>query len=80
VVLDMALWKREPFPPNCISLLTMQSRQTPDNVPTTYMVVCMTRKNICPCDQILEDLKEQVALQQMEGDMVIILADINKEI
>ncbi len=37
-------------------------------------------KNICPQDQILEDLKAQVALWQSEGDMVIILADINEDI
>jgi len=37
-------------------------------------------KNVCPHNQILEDLIEQVALWQSEGDMVIILVDINEDI
>jgi len=37
-------------------------------------------KTICPKRQILDDLHEQVEQWQSEGDMVIILADINEDV
>jgi len=45
----------------------------PHNLSTTSTVVFKTRKNVCPCHQILEDLKEQVETWQNEGDTVILL-------
>jgi len=36
--------------------------------------------NACLRHQILEDIQAQVAEWQAEGDMIIILADINKDI
>jgi len=37
-------------------------------------------KNVCPRDQILLDLQAQIEQWQSEGDMVIVLADINEDI
>jgi len=37
-------------------------------------------KSVCPQDQILEDLKAQVAQWTVEGDTIIVLANINKDI
>jgi len=80
MVLDMALWQREPFSSYSITIPSMQSGWTPNHVSTTCMVVFKTGKNFCPQDQILVDLTEQIALWQTEGNTVIILADINKDI
>jgi len=38
------------------------------------------KKNMCPRDQILLDLKAQIEQWQSEGDTVIVLADINEDI
>jgi len=58
----------------------VQSRWTSNNVPATGARALKARKNTCPKQQILNDLKAQVETWQLEGDTVIILGDINEDI